>query len=57
MHESQIKWMLEHDEIDFLDMVRTCSRYSDISGADYAEDSDRIMFINDIVPKITTIMF
>lgn len=26
-HESQLKWMLEHDGIDFADMVRTCSRY------------------------------
>ena len=26
-HESQIKWMLEHDKIDFIDFVRTCSKY------------------------------
>lgn len=26
-HESQIKWMLEHDGIDFLDMVKTCSKF------------------------------
>ncbi|MCI8416363.1 MAG: hypothetical protein HFI33_02475 [Lachnospiraceae bacterium] len=26
-HESQLKWMLEHDNIDFADMVRTCSKY------------------------------
>lgn len=26
-HESQLKWMLEHDGIDFADMVRTCSKY------------------------------
>lgn len=25
-HQSQIKWMKEHDGIDFLDMVRTCSK-------------------------------
>ena len=38
MHESQIKWMLEHDEIDFLDMVRTCSRYRGYQcRVDYAE--------------------
>lgn len=37
-HESQIKWMLEHDKIDFLDMVRTCSRYRGYqSGVAYAE--------------------
>ena len=26
-HESQLKWMLEHDDIDFADMVKTCSKY------------------------------
>lgn len=26
-HESQLKWMLEHDGIDFADMVKTCSKY------------------------------
>ena len=26
-HESQLKWMFEHDHIDFADMVRTCSKY------------------------------
>lgn len=26
-HQSQIKWMKEHDKIDFLDFVRTCSKY------------------------------
>ena len=26
-HESQLKWMLEHDNIDFADMVKTCSKY------------------------------
>ena len=37
-HESQIKWMLEHDHIDFADMVRTCSRYRGYQcGAAYAE--------------------
>ena len=38
MYESQIKWMLEHDDIDFVDMVRTCSRYRGYQcGAAYAE--------------------
>lgn len=37
-HESQIKWMLEHDNIDFLDMVRVCSKYRGYqSGVAYAE--------------------
>ena len=37
-HKSQIDWMLEHDKIDFLDMVKTCSRVRGYQcGADYAE--------------------
>lgn len=37
-HESQIVWMRDHDGIDFVDMVRTCSRYRGYQcGADYAE--------------------
>ena len=38
MHESQVKWMLEHDDIDFVDMVRTCSKYRGYQcGVAYAE--------------------
>lgn len=37
-HESQVKWMLEHDGIDFADMVRTCSKYRGYQcGVPYAE--------------------
>lgn len=37
-HVSQIKWMRDHDHIDFPDMVRTCSRYRGYQcGAAYAE--------------------
>ena len=37
-HESQIVWMRDHDNIDFPDMVKTCSRYRGYQcGADYAE--------------------
>lgn len=37
-HESQIKWMLEHDKIDFLDFVRTCAKFRGLQcGAKYAE--------------------
>ena len=37
-HESQLKWMLEHDNIDFADMVRTCSKYRGYQcGVTYAE--------------------
>ena len=37
-HESQIKWMLEHYKIDFIDFVRTCSKYRGLQcGVPYAE--------------------
>lgn len=37
-HESQLKWMFEHDGIDFADMVRTCSKYRGYQcGVAYAE--------------------
>lgn len=37
-HESQVKWMLEHDKIDFLDFVRTVSKFRGLQcGVGYAE--------------------
>lgn len=37
-HESQVKWMLEHDHIDFLDFVRTCNKYRGLQcSVPYAE--------------------
>jgi len=37
-HESQIKWMRDHDHIDFLDFVRTCSKFRGLQcGVAYAE--------------------
>jgi LmbE family N-acetylglucosaminyl deacetylase len=37
-HVSQLKWMREHDNIDFADMVRTCSKYRGYQcGVAYAE--------------------
>lgn len=37
-HKSQLEWMREHDNIDFADMVRTCSKYRGYQcGAEYAE--------------------
>jgi len=37
-HESQVKWMLEHDKIDFADFVRTCSKFRGLQcGAKFAE--------------------
>lgn len=37
-HESQIKWMLDHDGIDFVDFVRTVAKFRGLQcGAAYAE--------------------
>ena len=37
-HVSQLKWMRDHDHIDFADFVRTCSKYRGLQcGVDYAE--------------------
>ena len=37
-HESQIKWMQAHDQIDFLEFVRTCARFRGLQcGVPYAE--------------------
>ena len=37
-HESQVKWMLEHDRIDFLDFVRTVSKFRGLQcNVQYAE--------------------
>ena len=50
-HESQLKWMRDHDNIDFAEFVRTCSRYRGIQcGVDYAE-----AFTQEYAwPKVTT---
>lgn len=38
MHASQVVWMREHDGIDFLEFVRTCSRFRGLQcGVGYAE--------------------
>lgn len=37
-HESQIKWMADHDHIDFLDFVKTVSKFRGLQcGVQYAE--------------------
>lgn len=37
-HESQMKWMRDHDKIDFAEFVRTCARFRGLQcGAQYAE--------------------
>ena len=50
-HESQLKWMRDHDHIDFAEFVRTCSRFRGIQcGVQYAE-----AFCQELVwPKVTT---
>lgn len=50
-HESQLKWMRDHDHIDFAEFVRTCSRFRGLQcGVQYAE-----AFRQELVwPKVTT---
>jgi len=37
-HESQIKWLKDHDGIDFLDFVKTCNKYRGLQASvPYAE--------------------
>ncbi|MBE7034804.1 MAG: hypothetical protein E7402_01595 [Ruminococcaceae bacterium] len=37
-HESQMKWMRDHDHIDFAEFVKTCARFRGLQcGVDYAE--------------------
>ena len=49
-HESQLKWMREHDNIDFADMVKTISKYRGYQcGAQYAEAFSQCM----VYPKPT----
>jgi len=50
-HESQLKWMRDHDNIDFAEFVRTCSRFRGLQcGVQYAE-----AFTQELVwPKVVT---
>jgi LmbE family N-acetylglucosaminyl deacetylase len=49
-HESQLKWMREHDNIDFADMVKTISKYRGYQcGVTYAEAFSQCM----VYPKPT----
>ncbi len=50
-HESQLKWMRDHDNIDFAEFVRTCSRFRGLQcGVQYAE-----AFCQELVwPKVVT---
>mgnify|MGYP001213505916 FL=1 len=50
-HESQIKWMKEHDGIDFVDFVRTCSKFRGLQcGKPYAEGFTQCL----AWPRLTT---
>lgn len=51
-HESQLKWMRDHDNIDFAEFVRTCARYRGLQcGAAYAEGFTQCLAWPKIVPK------
>ncbi len=50
-HESQLKWMADHDGIDFADFVRTCSKYRGLQcGVDYAEGFTQSFVWPKVVP-------
>lgn len=50
-HESQMKWMRDHDHIDFAEFVKTCARFRGLQcGAMYAEAFTQCY----AWPKITT---
>lgn len=50
-HESQLKWMRDHDNIDFADMVKTCAKYRGYQcNAEYAEGFSQCL----AYPKIQT---
>ncbi len=50
-HESQLKWMRDHDGIDFAEFVKTCARYRGLQcGVQYAEAYTSCL----AWPKLTT---
>ena len=50
-HVSQMKWMRDHDHIDFADFVRTCSKFRGLQcGAAYAEAFTQAF----VWPKVVT---
>lgn len=51
-HESQMKWMRDHDGIDFAEFVKTCARYRGLQcGVKYAEAYTQCMAWPKIVTK------
>ena len=50
-HESQMKWMRDHDHIDFAEFVKTCARFRGLQcGVTYAEAFTQCQ----AWPKLTT---
>ncbi|MBQ2890719.1 MAG: PIG-L family deacetylase [Clostridia bacterium] len=51
-HESQLKWMRDHDGIDFADFVRTCAKYRGLQcNSAYAEGFKQCLVYPKILPK------
>lgn len=51
-HESQLKWMRDHDNIDFADFVKTCAKYRGLQcNSAYAEGFRQCLVYPKILPK------
>ena len=51
-HEIQLKWMREHDHIDFADFVRTTAKYRGLQcGVPYAEAFCQVYAYSKVLPK------
>ena len=51
-HESQLKWMRDHDNIDFAEFVKTCARYRGLQcGVQYAEGFTQCLAWPKVLPK------
>ncbi len=51
-HESQLKWMRDHDNIDFAEFVKTCARYRGLQcNSMYAEGFRQCLVYPKILPK------
>ena len=51
-HVSQLKWMRDHDNIDFAEFVKTCARYRGLQcGVQYAEAFTQCLAWPKIMPK------
>ena len=51
-HESQLKWMRDHDHIDFAEFVKTCSRFRGLQcGVQYAEAFCQELVWPKVAPK------